>query len=134
MGAVAIEPSVRPAKLNKAKVKEGVATAVRISWQVFDATRQKPVLITLALVLVLVASSLGVVVSAHENRELFNTLSELQAERDRYQRVWSQLLLEESALGAYGRVETLAAQRFNMVVPGREDIVLVPIMSPRVTQ
>ena len=134
MGAVAIEPSVRPAKLNKAKVKEGVATAVRISWQVFDATRQKPVLITLALVLVLVASSLGVVVSAHENRELFNTLSQLQAERDRYQRVWSQLLLEESALGAYGRVETLAAQRVNMVVPGREDIVLVPIMSPRVTQ
>ncbi|HDZ37438.1 MAG TPA: cell division protein FtsL, partial [Marinobacter sp.] len=78
----------------------------------------------------LVASSIGVVVSAHENRELFNSLSQLQTERDRFQAEWSQLLLEQSALGGYGRVEKLAAERFGMVVPGREDIVLVPLMSP----
>ena len=43
---------------------------------------------------------------------------------------WSQLLLEQSALSAHGRVEKLAAERFSMVVPGRQDIVLVPLMSP----
>ena len=84
--------------------------------------------------LLLVASSIGVVVSAHENRGLFNTLSQLQAERDRYQSEWSQLLLEQSALSAHGRVENLAAERFNMVVPGRQDIVLVPLMSPAASQ
>ncbi|MBC7182701.1 MAG: cell division protein FtsL, partial [Marinobacter sp.] len=82
----------------------------------------------------LVASSIGVVVSAHENRELFNTLSQLHAERDRYQSEWSQLLLEQSALSAHGRVENLAAERFNMVVPGRQDIVLVPLISPVASQ
>jgi cell division protein FtsL len=79
---------------------------------------------------VLLASSVDVVVAAHENRTLFNTLAELQGERDRYQREWSQLLLEQSALSAHGRVEKLAAERLGMVVPGREDIVLVPLMSP----
>ncbi|WP_417566040.1 cell division protein FtsL [Marinobacter sp.] len=134
MGAVAIEEPVKTAKLNKQKVRDGVATAVRISRQVFDATRQGKVLVSLALVVLLVASSIGVVVSAHENRELFNTLSQLQAGRDRYQSEWSQLLLEQSALSAHGRVESLAAERFNMVVPGRQDIVLVPLMSPVASQ
>ena len=55
MGAVAIEEPVRTAKLNKQKVRDGVATAVRISRQVFDATRQGKVLVSLALVLLLVA-------------------------------------------------------------------------------
>lgn len=130
MGAVAIEQPVKTARLNKQRVRDGVATAVRISQQVFDATRQKRVLVSLGLMAVLVASSIGVVVSAHENRELFNTLSQLQSQRDQYQREWSQLLLEQSALSAHGRVEGLASERLGMVVPGREDIVLVPLMSP----
>jgi len=130
MGAVAIEQPVKAAKLNKQRMRVGVATAVRISRQVFDATRQRNVMISMALVTLLVASSIGVVVSAHENRELFNTLSQLQGERDRYQQEWSQLLLEQSALSAHGRVEKLAAERFGMIVPGRQDIVLVPLMSP----
>lgn len=134
MGAVAIEQPVKTAKLNKQRVRDGVATAVRISRQVFDATRQRNVVISMALVALLVASSIGVVVSAHENRELFNTLSHLQGERDRYQQEWSQLLLEQSALSAHGRVEKLAAERFGMVVPGRQDFVLVPLMSPALAQ
>ncbi len=131
MGAVAIEQPVKTNRINKQRVREGVATAVRLSRQVFDATRESRVLVTLVLVAVLTLSSIGgVVVSAHENRELFNTLSGLQEQRDAYQREWSQLLLEQSALSAHGRVEKLAAERFNMVVPGRQDIVLVPLMSP----
>ena len=130
MGAVAIEQPVKTNRINKQRVREGVATAVRLSRQVFDATRESRVLVTLVLVAVLTLSSLGVVVSAHENGELFNTLSGLQEQRDAYQREWSQLLLEQSALSAHGRVEKLAAERFNMVVPGRQDIVLVPLMSP----
>ncbi|MDX1597114.1 MAG: cell division protein FtsL [Marinobacter sp.] len=130
MGAVAIEPAVKTAGLNKQKVKDGLASAVRVSQQVFESLQQKQVLISVALVGLLIVSSIGVVVSAYKNRELFNTLSQLQAERDQYQREWSQLLLEQSALSAHSRVETLAAQRFGMVVPGKEDIVLVPLMTP----
>lgn len=130
MGAVAIEPTVRNAGLNRQKVKDGLASAIRVSQQVFEALQQKRVVISMALVGLLIASSIGVVVSSYENRKLFNALSQLHAERDLYQREWSQLLLEQSALSAHGRVESLAAQRFGMVVPGQEDIVLVPLMTP----
>ncbi|AZT82923.1 cell division protein FtsL [Marinobacter sp. NP-4(2019)] len=130
MGAVAIEPTVKTGGLNRQKVRDGLASAVRVSQQVFESLQQKQVLISVVLVGLLIVSSIGVVVSAHQNRELFNTLSQLQGERDQYQREWSQLLLEQSALSAHSRVENLAAQRFGMVVPGKEDIVLVPLMTP----
>ncbi|KAA1173119.1 cell division protein FtsL [Marinobacter salinexigens] len=132
MGAVAIEQPTRSAKISKQTMRDGVVTAVRISRQVFDATKQRNVLVSLVLASLLLVSAIGVVAGAYENRSLFNTLSHLQSERDGYQREWSQLLLEQSALSAHGRVEKLAAERFDMVVPGRQDIVLVPLMSPAV--
>ncbi|HKK55053.1 cell division protein FtsL [Marinobacter sp.] len=132
MGAVAIEPrtGTKASGLNRQRVRDGLSTAVRLSRQVFVALRQPQAVISVVLLALLLISSLGVVVSAHENRELFNTLSQLQAERDGYQREWSQLLLEQSALSAHGRVERLASERFGMSVPGKEDVVLVPVMAP----
>lgn len=130
MGAVVIEQPTKTTGISRQRVRDGVATAVRLSRQVFEVTRETRVLVTLALVAVMTVSAVGVVVSAHENRELFNTLSGLQGQRDAYQREWSQLLLEQSALSNHGRVEKLAAERFGMVVPDRQDIVLVPLMSP----
>lgn len=132
MGAVAIEQKTKTAGLNKQRVRDGLSTAVRLSRQVFVALQQRQAVISMVLVALLLVSALGVVVSAHQNRELFNTLSELQAERDGYQREWSQLLLEQSALSAHGRVEQLASERFGMSVPGKEDVVLVPVMAPLV--
>jgi len=129
MGAVAIEQPTITKRISKQRVRDGFASAVRLSRQVFQATSETRVLVTLGLVGILTASAIGVVISAHENRALVNTLSGLQDQRDAYQREWSQLLLEQSALSAHGRVESLAAERFGMVVPGREDIVLVPLMS-----
>src|SRR5690554_1945702 len=95
MGAVAIEQPVKTTRITRERVRDGMATAVRLSRQVFEVTREPKVVITLALVLVLTASAIGVVISSHQNRELFNTLSGLQEQRDGYQREWSQLLLED---------------------------------------
>ena len=65
MGAVAIEKPTKTARLNSKRVRDGVATAVRLSHQVFAALQQKRVLITVGLVMLLIVSSLGVVVGAH---------------------------------------------------------------------
>lgn len=132
MGAIAIEQKTKTAVLNRQRVRDGLVTAMRLSRQVFTAMQQREAVISMALVGLLLMSSLGVVVSAYQNRELFNTLTELQAKRDGYQREWSQLLLEQSALSALGRVEQLASDRFGMSVPGKEDVVLVPVMAPLV--
>lgn len=126
MGAVTIERPVKTSTLSKKKVKDGLSTAMRLSRRIFASLRHRDVVISGALVAVLVVSAIGVVISAHENRELFNTLSQLHGERDDLQREWSQLLLEQSALSAHGRIEQQAAERLGMVVPGKQDIVLVP--------
>lgn len=127
MGAVTIERPARTAKLTKQSVRAGLGTAYRLSRRVFAALGQRDVLITVVLVAILIASAIGVVSSVHTNRGLFNELSQLQGERDGYQREWSQLLLEQSALSAHGRIEHLAAEQLNLVVPGKQDIVLVQL-------
>ncbi|MDI9246270.1 cell division protein FtsL [Marinobacter sp. CHS3-4] len=132
MGAVAVEPKSKTARLNRQRMRDGLSTAVRLSRQVFVALQQRQAIISVVLVALLLVSALGVVAGAHQNRHLFNTLSELQEKRDGYQREWSQLLLEQSALSAHGRVERLASERFGMSVPGKQDIELVPVMAPLV--
>ncbi|WP_111497303.1 cell division protein FtsL [Marinobacter bohaiensis] len=128
MAAVTIErPEVQTrSKLRPDTVKVGVTTALRLSRRIFAGLWQRHVLVSAGLATALVVSAVGVVYSAHENRVLFNDLAQLQAQRDGYQREWSQLLLEQSALSAHSRVEARASQGMNMVVPGKRDIVLVP--------
>ncbi|OEY66691.1 cell division protein FtsL [Marinobacter sp. X15-166B] len=126
MGAVTLERPVKTAVLNKHKVREGLSTALRLSQRIFRGLGQGNVLVFLGLVTVLIVSAIGVVVSSHQNRQLFNALSQLQQQRDGYHREWSQLLLEQSSLGAHGRIEQQAAQQLGMTVPGKQDIVLVP--------
>jgi len=130
MTAVTIE---RPQKVRtpaRERVRKQVSVTLQVSRQVFAGLCQKNVMITLALVALLVASAVGVVATTHLNRDLFNTLSGLHAERDDYQREWSQLLLEQSALSAHSRIERRASDELNMIVPGEQHIVLVPSAMP----
>jgi cell division protein FtsL len=132
MGAVSIVTS--PPRHQR--FRETARIGMRLSRQIFLSLWQAPVLITFGLVALVAVSATGVVYASHENRVLFNELSNLQAERDSYQREWSQLLLEQSALSALSRVEQFAVKEFNMAVPGRDDIVIVPVGGKyqRVTQ
>lgn len=108
------------------RFRETARIGVRLSRQIFGSLWQASVLITLGLVMLLAMSAIGVVYASHQNRILFNELGNLQAERDSYQREWSQLLLEQSALSAQSRVEQFALRDFKMIVPGLDNIVIVP--------
>lgn len=126
MSAVTIERPPKKAVFNKQKVRRGLTTTVGISRRIFTELCRKDAAISLALVLVLIASALGVVASGHANRALFNDLSELHAQRDNYEREWSQLLLEESTLSAHSGIEQRASDQLGMVLPDKNSIVLVP--------
>lgn len=127
MSAVTLEKPAQSPVLTRERVRRQVSGALRVSVQIFQALAQRQVMITLGLAAILIGSAIGVAVSAHQNRNLYNTLSELQAARDGYQREWSQLLLEQSAFGAHGWIEQQATEQLDMIVPGREQIVLVPM-------
>lgn len=82
-------------------------------------------LLIFVLVVFLLISSLAVVMSAFEYRQLFNNHQVLLKQRDELQVEWGQLLLEQSAWAANNRVEQQATTALSMQVPELEQIKVV---------
>jgi cell division protein FtsL len=75
--------------------------------------------------LALLASALGVVYAKHEARSRFTELQRLTKERDDLDIEWGQLQLEQSTLGANGRVEIVARDELHMTTPQASDLRIV---------
>jgi len=120
MGAVQVNNVPHSRRLKKA-----LGQALRVSQRIYRGLWRRDVLITVAMVVVLLASALGVSYASYLNRVLFSELSDLHLQRDAYQRQWSQLLLEQSALSAHSHVERQAVDMLEMRVPDRDDIIVV---------
>ncbi len=82
------------------------------------------VLVTLLAVAVLV-SALGVVYTKYQTRKLFVELQTLEKIRDEMNVEWGQLRLEESTWGTHGRVEQIARDKLEMIMPPVEAVVIV---------
>lgn len=122
MGATAIRSEAGGRAL---RWREVLDAAARISARIFQGLWDSRVLVTLLMLVTLTVSALAVVYASHLNRSLYSTLNDLRDERDAYQRQWTQLLLEQSALSAHSHVEGRAARELDMKVPARDDIVVV---------
>lgn len=77
------------------------------------------------VVLTLVSSAIAVTYSVHKSRQYLHDLQTLQAERDRLETEWGQLLLEQHAWGAYGRIGRLATEQLQMRNPAPAEIIMV---------
>lgn len=80
---------------------------------------------TAAVLITLVAASMAVAYSVHKSRIYLNQLQTLQVERDRLEVEWGQLLLEQQAWGAYGRVGKVAVDELGMRTPAPHEIMMV---------
>ncbi|MDF2445009.1 MAG: cell division protein FtsL [Moraxellaceae bacterium] len=78
-----------------------------------------------AVVLTLVTTAVAVAYSAHKSRSYLNELTRLEAERDRLETEWGQLLLEQHTWGAYGRIGKLATEQLQMRNPAPTEIIMV---------
>ncbi len=77
------------------------------------------------LVVLLVASALGVIHAKHQSRTLFSQLEALENRRDAYNAQWSQLQLEQSTWATHARIEGIAENQLDMVQPAMERIVIM---------
>ncbi len=77
------------------------------------------------VVLTLVSSAIAVTYSVHKSRQYLHELQKLQAERNRLETEWGQLLLEQHAWGAYGRIGRLATEQLQMRNPAPTEIIMV---------
>ncbi len=82
-------------------------------------------LLTLVVALALFASSLGVVFSTHQARRLFVELQGLQKVRDEMNTQWGRLQLEQSTWATHGRIEKIANNKLDMVIPPPGAVVIV---------
>lgn len=71
------------------------------------------------------ASALGVIYSQHQSRKLFAELQALQNGRDELNTEWGRLQLEQSTWATHGRIETIARDKLDMLIPPPAAVVLV---------
>jgi len=90
---------------------------------VSDQSWQTGFVVVLSLAVVL--SALAVVYAKFQSRVLFVELQGLSKAQDRMDVEWGQLQLEQSTWAAHGRIERLAQQRLQMVMPEASQIVVV---------
>ena len=78
----------------------------------------------LALVLVLV-SSLSVILSTYKSRQLFSDVQLQHRESMQLEEQWGRLLLEQSTWSSQTRIESLAKNKLNMVVPDPARMIVI---------
>ena len=77
------------------------------------------------LVAGVLTTSLFAIQSAYETRQLYSSLQELRAGRDRLTIEWRRLLLERGAVSADMRIDTLARYSMSMNSPKRDDMMFM---------
>ncbi|WP_127478905.1 cell division protein FtsL [Sulfurivermis fontis] len=71
------------------------------------------------------ATALGVVYTQHQARKSFVELQALQAIRDELNIEWGRLQLEQSTWATHGRIEMIARDKLEMMIPPPDAVVLV---------
>ncbi|MCE7914022.1 MAG: cell division protein FtsL [Nitrosomonas sp. PRO4] len=79
------------------------------------------------LLLLLITCALGVVTSQHTARKLFMALENEKEIERKFDVEWGRLQLEQSTLIMHGRIERIAKEHLNMLVPAAADIQIVSI-------
>lgn len=85
------------------------------------------VFVLLVLILVVMGSALGVIVSTFENRRYLAELEALRGEARDMQVLWGQYLVEKSTWAEYGRVHDMAVKELNMQAPQLEKTSVVKV-------
>ena len=75
-------------------------------------------------------SGVLLVTAKHQSRQLFAELEALKREEARLQIDWGRLQLEQSTWATHPRVEALAAEQLELVVPDEDQVVIVAAPGP----
>ena len=77
------------------------------------------------LFLAVTVSAVSVTYAKFQTRMLFVQMETLRKQRDEMDIEWGQLRLEQSTWATHGRIEGLARNRLNMVIPENSEIVVI---------
>lgn len=83
--------------------------------------------VNLFFVAILIVCALGVVTSQHVVRKLFMALEKEKEVEQKLEVEWGQLQLEQSAWSMHGRIEQIAKERLDMIVPAAASVQILSI-------
>ena len=83
-------------------------------------------IITTVLLIMVMASGVGVIYSTHLTRSYFTQLQQLEKESEQLNTLYGKLLLEESALSAPARIENQARDK-GMIEPSPDQIRILQV-------
>ena len=81
--------------------------------------------LAILLVVGILTTSLFAIESAYETRQLYSSLQELRAGRDRLTIEWGRLLLERGAVSADMRIDSMARSSMSLSSPKRNDMMFM---------
>jgi cell division protein FtsL len=82
-------------------------------------------LVVATLLLLVLASSLGVAFAAHQTRQMYHRLQEIGFERDNLDSEYEKLLLEQSAWADYTRIDRVSRTELSMRAPVSDNMIIV---------
>lgn len=82
-------------------------------------------LLCLLVLLMVVGSALGVIYSSYKSRQLFGELQHKNKVAMQLEEQWGRLLLEQSTWASHGRIEKIAKDKLQMIVPDPSMIVVL---------
>lgn len=85
--------------------------------QLADMHMSKSLYMLILLVIAVLVSALSVVYSTNSYRSTFSQVEQQEQQTHYLQLQWGQLLLEQASLATPARVEELAEEKLNMVLP-----------------
>lgn len=103
-------------------VKMNTHKRSRLALSPLDSLFTIPQMLVALLTIAVLGSAIAVVYIQHLNRSLHIQLQSLYEARDALHVEWSQLLLEQGTYGSDGRVEKVAQERLQMVMPKSDSI------------
>ena len=81
--------------------------------------------LAILLIIGVMISSLQVINAKHQNRQAFVALQQLKKQQDQMETEWGQLQLEQATWAAHGRVEKIASQQLEMVIPPTGSVAII---------
>ena len=85
----------------------------------------KQLMVQVMMLCLVLASALAVVYSTNVHRETFTELQLAERYQQQLQLRWGQLLLEQASLSTPARVQELATEKFHMVLPANNQMVML---------
>ena len=82
-------------------------------------------LVALIVAVAVLASGVMLVLAEHWSRQLFAENEALKREEERLQDDWGRLQLEQSTWATHARIEALAGEQLELVVPDEDQVVIV---------